>query len=112
MGAAASVAPIYFTAFEIGAVLIHLTSAVYPSLSRRFDQLQRKLTFVRVRAMAIAAASDVAAEFARSYASADPNVGLYVQIAAYIYFVSHTMLAPLFFLYVRVVCRETSGLTS
>ena len=112
MGAAASVAPIYFTAFEIGAVLICLTCAVYLSLCRRFDKLQSKLFFVIVLDIAIAAASDVAAEFARSYASADPNVGLYVQIAAYIYFVSHTMLAPLFFLYVRVVCRETSGLTS
>ena len=90
--------------FEIGAILVCLTCLVYICLRRRVDKLQNKLFLIIVINVIVTAASDVAAEMLRTYATgATAVVG--VEISAYVYFITHAALAPLFFLYVLIVCR-------
>lgn len=93
--------------FDIAAIFLCLTCLVYMSVKHRTDKLQSKLFIVAVVDLAITAASNVAAQLIRTYAVASATSLLAVNVAGYIYFVTHTALAPLFVLYVLAVSRAT-----
>ena len=108
MGVEATMTTLRFTPFHVGAILICLTCLVYTHLCRRYDKLQNKLFIAIVLDVAIAATSDLTAELMRVYAEGTvATVG--VNIAGYVYFVTHTALGALFFLYVVIVCRGLTG---
>ena len=108
MNAAAAMTTLRFTPFNVGAILICLTCLVYTGLRHHTDKLQNKLFLVIVIDVAIAATSDVIAELVRAYTEG-AAAATTVEIVGYIYFVTHVALAPLFFLYVIIVCRDAKS---
>ena len=108
MNAAAAMTTLRFTPFNVGAILICLTCLVYTGLRSHTDKLQNKLFLIIVIDVVVAALSDLIAELARAYATGAAMTTM-VEIAGYVYFVTHVALAPLFFLYVIVVCRDAKS---
>ena len=96
------------TAFHIAAILVCLTCLVYVGLRRRFDKLQNKLFIAIVIDVVVSAISDLAAELVRMFAEG-AAASVAVEVAGYVYFVAHTAMAPLFMIYVFVVCRDSGG---
>lgn len=109
MDVAAEITRLRFTPFEIGALVICLTCFLYTVIRQRTDRRQNKLYLIIVINLFITSASDVAAELIRTFGTG-PGALMGVQVAAYIYFVTHTALAPLLLVYVFAVCRESKYL--
>ena len=96
-------------AFDIGAVFICLTSLVYMIICGHYKKFQSKVLLIIIVDVAITAASNAAAALIRTYAVASAASHTAIEVVGFIYFVTHTALAPLFVLYVLAVCRVSTG---
>lgn len=93
--------------FDISAIFVCLTCLVYMGVKHRWDKLQSKLFIIAVIDLIITAASNFAAELIRVNAVASASSLAAINAAGYLYFVTHTALAPLFLLYVMAISRVT-----
>lgn len=94
-----------FAAFDIAAVFVCLICLVYMLLHRRWDKLQSKIFLAIILDVAVTAASNFVAAAIRAYAVGSAFAATGVQVAGYVYFATHTLLAPLFLMYVLAVSQ-------
>lgn len=94
----------YMTSFSIAAMLVCLSCLVYTVLQRRYEKLQGKLFIAIIVDVGITAISNVITEIAGPLAAADPVAAGLQMTFDYLYFIAHSALAPLFCVYVLVVC--------
>ena len=95
--------------FDIGAFFVCLTCLVYMHWHGRRGKLQSKVLLAMIIDLALTAASNAAAALIRAYAVASAASVAAVEVAGFLYFVTHAALAPLFALYVMMVCGSTAS---
>jgi len=100
--------PVYFTSFGIAAVFVCLTCFVYMVLERHYEKLQSKLFIAIIFDIIIAAVVDVTSEMIGTHIQLTAATAVLQNMADYVYFITHTALAPLFCLYVLAVCGGAS----
>ena len=90
--------------FSFGAILVCLSCLVYMVLHGHFEKSQSKLLLVIVIVLLVNAVSSMTAEVLKDYMLESEAAKVSVFVANYLYFVAHTMLAPMVCVYFLTVC--------
>ena len=93
--------------FSFGAVLVCLTCLVYMVLHRRYEKTQSKLLLAVVIVLLVNTVSSMTAEVLKAYILVSEPAAVSVLVANYLYFISHTVLAPLICGYFFIVCGQS-----
>ncbi|HAM15159.1 MAG TPA: GGDEF domain-containing protein [Eggerthellaceae bacterium] len=107
METAAAANPINIASFSFGTILVCLTCLVYMVLHRRFMRRQSKLFVVVVVVLIVNAVTSMVAEVMKANILTDATAAVCVPVANYLYFISHTAMAPLLCLYFLAVCGSS-----
>ena len=92
------------TSFSVAALLVCLTCLVYMVLQRRYEKTQGKLFIAIIIDVGLTAICNIVTELAGPTAAIDPVAAGLQMGSDYLYFIVHSALAPLFYMYVLVVC--------
>ena len=90
--------------FCFGAILVCLTCLVWMVLHRRFEKVQSKLLLAIIVVLIINSAGDMVGAALRGYMVESGVARACVLVADYLYYVVHTMLAPMVCVYFFAVC--------
>ena len=96
--------PINIASFSFGAILVCLTCLVYMALRGRFEKSQSKVFLALVVILLVNAVCSMVAEVFKGQVMASDAARIAVVVANYMYFVGHTMLAPMVCVYFLTVC--------
>ncbi|MBR1740134.1 MAG: EAL domain-containing protein [Ruminococcus sp.] len=86
------------------AFVVCVTGLLFTFIQRRTEKLQNKLYVLLVSIVALNSLSMTVCEACIPYSKESDAAYLVVRIMDYLYFVLHTALCPLFFIYVKQVC--------
>ncbi len=100
--------PINVASFSFGAILVCLTCLVYMILHRRYEKVQSKLLLFVIIVLLVNAVSSMTAEVLKGHMLTSDAAAMAVYLANYVYFISHTLLAPLVCVYFLVVCGKSA----
>ena len=104
MGSLSVFSVINTASFSFGAILVCLTCLVYLALRGRFEKSQTKLVLVIVIILIVNSVSSMVAEVLKHHMLTSDVAAVSVYVANYVYFVFHTMLAPMVCVYFLTVC--------
>ncbi|MBP5261141.1 MAG: EAL domain-containing protein [Clostridiales bacterium] len=90
--------------FTIAALLVSLSDILFTKIQGRMGKKQNFLFMCLLIVVAVNSACNTITDICRVYFAANPAGIMIGQTARYLYYVFHTMLAPLFFFYVARVC--------
>ena len=90
--------------FCFGAILVCLTCLVWMVLHRRFEKVQSKLLLAIIVVLIVNSAGDMVGAALRDYMVESGVARACVLVADYLYYVVHTMLAPMVCVYFFAVC--------
>lgn len=103
-------------AFSLAAAFICLTNLIFIRVQDNMGKAQNKLFVLMLFVVALNGACNTIIGFLVPYLNDSQEALFVVKAARYLYFVSHTLLAPLFFFYVSYVCgvllRTSNKLTN
>ena len=103
-------------AFSLAAAFICLTNLIFIRVQDNMGKAQNKLFVLMLFVVALNGACNTIIGFLVPYLNDSQEALFVVKAARYLYFVSHTLLAPLFFFYVSHVCgvllRTSNKLTN
>ena len=103
-------------AFSLAAAFICLTNLIFIRVQDNMGKAQNKLFVLMLFVVALNGACNTIIGFLVPYLNDSQEALFVVKTARYLYFVSHTLLAPLFFFYVSYVCgvllRTSNKLTN
>lgn len=103
-------------AFSLAAAFICLTNLIFIRVQDNMGKAQNKLFVLMLFVVALNGACNTIVGFLVPYLNDSQEALFVVKAARYLYFVSHTLLAPLFFFYVSYVCgvllRTSNKLTN
>ena len=94
--------------YSFGAILVCLTCMVYMALRGRFEKSQSRLLLTIVVILFINAACSMTAEVLKDHVLVSDAAMISVRISNYLYFVAHTMLAPMVCVYCLAVCARST----
>ena len=95
MGTLTLFSAINIASFSFGAILVCLTCLVYMALRGRFEKSQSKLLLAIIIILLLNAICSMTAEIFKGYAMESQVAAAVVRVSNYLYFVGHTMLAPM-----------------
>ena len=103
-------------AFSLAAAFICLTNLIFIRVQDNMGKAQNKLFVLMLFVVALNGACNTIIGFLVPYLNDSQEALFVVKAARYLYFLSHTLLAPLFFFYVSYVCgvllRTSNKLTN
>ncbi len=91
-------------ALFISALLICVTSVIFTAIQQRTDKLQNKIYLILISIVGLNAVSQIVNVFVDPIRMDSDSTFFLVRLCSYTYFVLHTALCPMFFLYVCIVC--------
>ncbi|MBR4555620.1 MAG: EAL domain-containing protein [Ruminococcus sp.] len=92
------------------AAIICITGLLFTVIQKRTDLVHNKIYIILVGIVLLNSVSQIIREFAQPFKQNDVY-SLAMKIGDYSYFLFHTALCPLFFLYVSCICGARNGLT-
>jgi len=99
---------INIASFSFGAILVCLTCLVYMALRGRFEKSQSKLLLAIIIILLLNAICSMTAEIFKGYVMESQAAAAAVRASNYLYFVGHTMLAPMICVYFLTVCGRSA----
>ena len=109
MGSLSVFSVINTASFSFGAILVCLTCLVYLALRGRFEKSQTKLVLAIVVILIVNSVSSMVAEVLKHHMLTSDAAAVSVYVANYVYFVFHTMLAPMVCVYFLTVCGRPAN---
>ncbi len=91
-------------ALFISALLICVTSVIFTVIQQRTDKLQNKIYLILISIVGLNAVSQITRVFVDPVRMDSDGAFFLFRLCDYTYFVLHTALSPMFFLYVCIVC--------
>lgn len=88
----------------MSAMLICVTGILFTLINQRTDKLQNKIYLALISVLSLNCIFEIISALTRPYNLTSEAAAIATKLSTFLYFLLHSALAPLFFLYVLIVC--------